>query len=108
MPRALAAAYRNPPDRATALTRPSDHGGRTVTRCPRSPSRAVTSWPTRSSTDSDSGDDSRGWNEEGKWLVWKAGASIASCRFMPKCTWLRKNDRDHWSCWSPPGVPNAR
>ena len=54
------------------------------------------------------GTDSRGWNEDGKWLVWKAGASIASCRFMPNCTWLRKNDSDHWSCWSPPGVPNAR
>ena len=35
MPRGLAAAYSIPPSRATALTRPSDHGARTVTRCPR-------------------------------------------------------------------------
>src|ERR1700751_2140330 len=39
MPRALAAAYRNPPDRATALTRPSDHGGRTVTPSRGQPTR---------------------------------------------------------------------
>src|SRR4029077_15071270 len=31
MPRAFAAAYSTPPDRATALTRPSDQGCRTVT-----------------------------------------------------------------------------
>src|SRR5487761_1158849 len=27
---------------------------------------------------------------------------------MPNIRWLRKNSSDHWSCWSPPGVPNAR
>jgi len=83
MPRGLAAAYRNPPSRATALTRPSDHGGRTVTRCPSSPSRAITPAPARSSTSTASGNDVRGWKDEGKWVVWKAGASIASCRFIP-------------------------
>src|SRR5580700_4136688 len=35
MPRGLAAAYRMPWRRATALTRPSDQAGRTLTRWPR-------------------------------------------------------------------------
>ena len=95
MPRAFAAAYRNPPSRATALTRPSDHGGWTVTWCPLVRSPAITSAPTRSSTSSDRGLDSRGQKDEGKWLVWNAGASIASCRFIPNSTWLRKKARVH-------------
>src|SRR5688572_32412827 len=37
-----------------------------------------------------------------------AGASIACCRFMRWCTWRRKKIVCHWSCWSPPGVPNER
>ena len=39
---------------------------------------------------------------------WNAGKSIACCKFMPNKTWFRKKCSVHWSCWSPPGVPNAR
>ncbi len=39
--------------------------------------------------------------------MWNIGASIAACRSSPKTVWARKNSNDHWSCWSPPGVPNA-
>jgi len=39
--------------------------------------------------------------------VWNIGASTASCAFRPKWTSERKKTSDHWSCWSPPGVPNA-
>src|SRR5215469_6730649 len=45
MPRGLAAPWRNPPDRATALTRPSDQGGMTVTRWPLARSSSITTWP---------------------------------------------------------------
>jgi hypothetical protein len=31
---------------------------------------------------------------------------MAAWRFMPCTAWLRKNTSCHWSCWSPPGVPN--
>ena len=40
--------------------------------------------------------------------MWNSGASIAACRSRPRRTWRRKTCSDHWSCWSPPGVPNAR
>ena len=32
---------------------------------------------------------------------------MASCKFMPCTTCRRKKAGDHWSCWSPPGVPNT-
>ncbi len=40
--------------------------------------------------------------------MWNAGASIASWRLRPSTACPRNSDSDHWSCWSPPGVPNAR
>src|ERR1700739_3427359 len=45
MPLAFAAAYSMPPDRATALTRPSDQAGRTATWCPRSGNPPITRAP---------------------------------------------------------------
>ena len=63
---------------------------------------------TRPSTTSTPGRAVRGQNEERKCSVCHAGASIASCRFMPEWTWRRKNCVIHWSCWSPPGEPHAR
>ena len=96
-----------PPSLATALTRPRDQGADTVTSCPLARSPSITPWPARSSRSTAAGKDSLGQNDDGKCRVWNAGASIASCRFIPNCTWLRKNDSAHWSCWSPPGVPNG-
>src|SRR5262249_27602441 len=60
------------------------------------------SWPPASP-----GTACRGWNDDGNALVCQAGASIAACRFIPYATWLSQNPSCHWSCWSPPGVPNA-
>ncbi len=40
--------------------------------------------------------------------MWWFGASIAACRSSPKWTWPSRACSVHWSCWSPPGVPNAR
>ena len=37
----------------------------------------------------------------------EGGASIASCRFSPPTGGASRNTSCHWSCWSPPGVPNA-
>ena len=60
MPRGFAAAYRKPPDRATALSRPSDHGGLTSTRCPRLRSAAMTSAPALDSMAREPGWEARG------------------------------------------------
>ena len=93
--------------RATAVTRPSDQGRLTVTSWPRARSSAIASSPSLDSTASEPSCARRGKNELGKWSVWNSGASIAAWRSAPKWTWRRKTCSDHWSCWSPPGVPKA-
>ncbi len=50
----------------------------------------------------------RGQKEPGKCSVCQAGASIASCRFMPAMDVAQEQSAGcHWSCWSPPGDPQA-
>ena len=105
----LAPALRRPSgSRATAVTRPADHGGHTDTSCPRRWRSATTRAPNRDSRTSDFGSNPRGKNDEMRWSVWNSGASIASCRFMPRSTWRRRTWSAHCSCWSPPGVPHTR
>jgi hypothetical protein len=42
---------------------------------------------------------------------WSIGASSAACSACatPRGPWIARsaNSTLHWSCWSPPGVPNA-
>ena len=40
-------------------------------------------------------------------VVWKEGASIASCRLWPCTRWRSRKTSCHCSCWSPPGEPHA-
>ena len=58
-------------------------------RCLAHPAFSTTSTPGRAS---------RGQNEAMKCSECQAGASIASCRFMPACTWRREAPAIHWSC----------
>ena len=37
----------------------------------------------------------------------QAGASIAACRSSPPAKCASRKHSCHWSCWSPPGVPQA-
>ena len=77
------------------------------TTWPRPFSVSTVAFGTRFSTTSTPGRAVRGQNEIGKCSECHAGASIASCRFMLAWTWRRKNCVVHWSCWSPPGDPQA-
>src|SRR3954453_18372476 len=61
MPRGFAAATIWPPSRFTAETRPSDHGGATVTSWPRLRSSPITDSPKRGSTSSDLRSHPRGY-----------------------------------------------
>ncbi|KAG0906044.1 hypothetical protein G6F31_021862 [Rhizopus arrhizus] len=86
--------------------RPSDHAGPPLPSWPASRSAWMVVSGKRDSTVRRFSVSVRGQNEPGKWSMCQEGASMASCRFMP-IAWRRKNATVHWSCWSPPGVPNA-
>ena len=70
--------------RATALTRPSDHGSVTVTSWPRRRSSSATSSAQRDSTPSAPRLRLARVERAGKWSVWNVGASIAACRSSPE------------------------
>ena len=94
--------------RATALTRPSDQWPATPTSWPRPRSSAIASPPSAASTSTAPRLARRaGRTSSGSGSCGTSGASIAACRSSPRTTWCRKNVSVHWSCWSPPGVPNA-
>ena len=90
---------------------------RTAQTCPFAQSPVTsTSWPSASARRGPppasaprrraaSGGRRAGRTSSGSAAVWKLGASIASCRSIPKSTTFRKNWSVHWSCWSPPGRP---
>src|SRR4029078_11994143 len=107
MPLGLAAARRRRPTLEAAVRRPSDQSGPISTTWPRLVRGSIVAFGTRFSTTSTQGRAVRGQNEIGKCSECHAGASIASCRFSLAWTWRRKNCVVHWSCWSPPGEPQA-
>ena len=87
--------------------RPSDQSSARVTRWPLASSSPRVRSPIRPSATTPAGTRPRGQKDSGKCVVWNFGASIESWRSSPKCTCARKKSKDHWSCWSPPGVPKA-
>ena len=109
MPREFAPADSTPVpgSRPTAQSRPSDQSPASRTSWPRSRSPARVAAGSRSSATSVPGSAPRGWNEAGKLSLCQAGASMASCRDAPIPRWRSRNSSCHWSCWSPPGVPQA-
>ena len=71
------------PTREAAVRRPSDQGGPTSTSWPRARNSLMVASGSRFSTTSTPGRAVRGQNEIGKCSECQAGASMASCRFMP-------------------------
>ena len=71
-----------PSRRATALIRPSDHAGRTLTTWPRRAAPSITCSPTRDSTSSGPGCARAGRTRTACASEWNAGKSIACCRFI--------------------------
>ena len=97
-----------PSSRLTAQTRPSDHGGATVTSWPRA---------RRSAIDVVAGallDEQRARREAARVERRRSGARCGTrarrsppAGSSPRSTWRRRTCSAHCSCWSPPGVPYA-
>ena len=108
MPRAFAAARSIPSaSRATALSRPSDHGSATSPRGPRRAARRPRPADPRLDLHVPGPRLARVERATGSAWCGRPARRSPPAGSARSARATRRNCSDHWSCWSPPGVPNA-